>query len=66
MSAVQVLEEFRALSSEARRQVAEAILIEEDSWIPESFSQGMEDIASGRVLDMAKALSEDPDGKSEA
>jgi hypothetical protein len=47
MSTVQVLEEFRALPGEERKQVAEAILMEEDSWIPESFRAGMADIAAG-------------------
>lgn len=60
MGKVQLLEEFRALPFEDRRQVAEAILTEEDSWIPESFRQGMEDVVAGRVMEMEKALSEAP------
>jgi len=54
------LEEFRALSAEERKRVAETILIEEDSWIPESFRQGMEDIAAGRVMEMETVLREEP------
>jgi len=54
------LEEFRALSAEERKHVAETILIEEDSWIPESFRQGMEDIAAGRVMEMETVLREEP------
>ncbi len=60
MSAGEVLEEFRALPAEERKRVAAAILTEEDSWIPESFRQGMEDIAAGRVMEMDKALCETP------
>ncbi|MFZ4780535.1 MAG: hypothetical protein ACOYM3_34720 [Terrimicrobiaceae bacterium] len=64
MSTLQVLEEFRALPGEERRQVAEAILREEDSWIPESFRLGMEDIAAGRVMDLEKVLADAPVEKS--
>jgi len=60
MSAGEVLQEFRALSAGERKRVAEVILTEEDSWIPESFRRGMEDIAAGRVMEMADALSEIP------
>ena len=60
MSTVQVLEEFRALPGEERRRVAEAILMEEDSWIPESFRAGMADIAAGRVLDLEKTMADAP------
>jgi len=54
------LEEFRALSAEERKHVAETILIEEDSWISESFRQGMEDIAADRVMEMETVLREEP------
>jgi len=60
MSTREVLQEFRALSAGERKRVAEVILTEEDSWIPESFRQGMEDIAAGRVMEMDDALSEIP------
>ena len=54
------MEEFRALSAEERKHVAETILIEEDSWIPEFFRQGMEDIAADRVREMETLLREEP------
>ncbi len=60
MSTGEVLQEFRALSARERKWVAEVIMTEEDSWIPESFRQGMEDIAAGRVMEMDDALSEIP------
>ena len=59
MSTEQLIAEFRALSVEERRQVAEAIL-QDDSWIPESFRDGMADLEAGRTVTMEKAISEPP------
>lgn len=59
MSGPEVLKEFRALPAEERRRVAESILMGDDSWIPESFRQGMEDIASGRVREMETLMREE-------
>jgi hypothetical protein len=43
----------------------EAIFMEEDSWIPESFRQGMEDIEKGRTVSMEIALTQKPPGEGE-
>ena len=60
MSADQLIAEFKALSPAERQQVAEAILLENDSWIPESFREGMNDIDKGRTIPMDTALTQKP------
>lgn len=65
MSGPEVLKEFRALPAEERRRVAEVILTDDDSWIPESFQQGMEDIAAGRVMDMEIVMRKEPPSNPE-
>jgi hypothetical protein len=59
VSADQLIAEFKALPPDQRQQVAEAIL-EDDSWIPESFRRGMEDIEKGRSVPMEIALTQKP------
>ena len=61
MSVDQLLKEYKALPLEQRQQVAEAIMAD-DSWVPESFRQGMKDLEEGRVVDMETALNEKPPG----
>jgi predicted transcriptional regulator len=56
MSADQLIAAFKALAPDQRQKVAKAILLEEESWIPESFRQGMEDIEKGRTVPMEHAL----------
>lgn len=56
MSAQEIIEQIKALPPEERAQVARFILQEDDSWIPESFKEGMADIAAGRVVDLDTAL----------
>ncbi len=60
MSAEQLIAEFKALSPEDRQLVAEAVLSEDTSWIPDSFRQGMEDIEKGRTVFMESALTQKP------
>ncbi len=48
--------EFRALPPAERERVARLILREDDSWIPESFREGMRDVEQGRVVDLDTAL----------
>ena len=57
MSAQQVIEEFKALPSAERAQVAKFVVEHDDSWIPESFKQGMADAVAGRFVDMETVLS---------
>jgi hypothetical protein len=43
MSASEIIDQFKALPANERAQVAKFILENDDSWIPESFKQGMAD-----------------------
>ena len=58
MSAQEFIQEFKELSPADRAQVAKFVLEHDDSWIPEEFKQGMDDIAAGRVVDLDTALNE--------
>ena len=58
MSAHEVIEQIKALPPEGRAEVAKFVMQEDDSWIPESFKQGMADIAAGRVVDLDTALND--------
>ena len=58
MSAQQVIEEFKELSPAERAKVAKFVVENDDSWIPEEFKQGMDDIAAGRVVDLDTALNQ--------
>ena len=58
MSAQEVIREFKELSPAERAEVAKFVLEHDDSWIPEEFEQGMDDIAAGRVVDLDTALNE--------
>jgi hypothetical protein len=59
MSTAQLIAEFKALSTEERQEVARVIL-EDESWIPESFAEGMKEIRDGRTVPMESALGEQP------
>ena len=58
MSAQQVIAEFKELPPAERAQVVKFVLEHDDSWIPEEFKQGMDDIAAGRVVDLDTALNQ--------
>ena len=58
MSAQEVIREFKELSPTERAEVAKFVLEHDDSWIPEEFKQGIDDIAAGRVVDLDTALNE--------
>lgn len=57
VSATEIIEQFRALPPNERAQVARFVVEHDDSWIPESFKQGMADAATGRLVDMEAVLS---------
>jgi hypothetical protein len=57
MSAQDIIEQIKALPSDQRAQVTKFVVESDDSWIPEEFKQGMDDIAAGRVVDLDTALS---------
>ena len=56
MSATEFIEQFKALPPSERAQVAKFVMENDDSWIPESFKQGMADAEAGRVVDLDTAL----------
>ena len=56
MSAAEIIEQIKALSPTERAAVAKFIVENDDSWIPESFKQGMADAEAGRFVDMETVL----------
>ena len=52
-----MIEQFKALPAKERAQVAKFVVENDDSWIPESFKQGMADAEAGRFVDMDTVLS---------
>ena len=58
MSATEVIKQFKALSASERAQVAKFVVENDDSWIPESFKQGLADVEAGRFVDLDTALNE--------
>jgi hypothetical protein len=57
MSATEIIEQIKALPADERAQVTKYVLEHDDSWIPESFKQGMADAEAGRFGDMETILS---------
>ena len=57
MSGSELIEQFKALPAKERAQVAKFVVENDDSWIPESFKQGMADAEAGRFVDMDTVLS---------
>jgi len=60
MSATKVIEQIKALPPKERAQVTKYVVEHDDSWVPESFKQGMADAKSGRFADMETVLSGAP------
>ena len=60
MSVQEIIEQIKTLPPDERAQIAKFILEEDDSWVPESFKQGMKAAADGRFVDMETALFETP------
>lgn len=58
MSATELIQQFKALPESERAQVARFVMENDDSWIPESFKQGMADAEAGRLVDLDTALNE--------
>jgi hypothetical protein len=57
VSAQEIIEQIKALSASERAQVAKFVVENDDSWIPESFKQGMADAEAGRFADIETVLS---------
>jgi predicted transcriptional regulator len=60
MSATEIIEQIKSLPANERAQVAKFVVEQDDSWIPESFKQGMADAKAGRFADMETILSDVP------
>ena len=60
MSAQEVIAEFKELPPAERAQVAKFVMEQDDSWVPESFKEGMKAAEEGRFVDMETALFETP------
>jgi hypothetical protein len=60
MSATEIIEQIKGLPANERAQVAKFVVEHDDSWIPESFKQGMADAEAGRFADMETVLSGAP------
>ena len=60
MSATEIIEQIKGLPANERAQVAKFVVEQDDSWIPESFKQGMADAEAGCFADMETVLSGTP------
>ena len=60
MSATEIIEQIKSLPASERAQVTKFVVEHDDSWVPESFKEGMKAAAEGRFVDMEKALFETP------
>ena len=57
MSATEIIEQIKSLPADERARVAKFVVENDDSWIPDSFKQGMADAQAGRFADMETVLS---------
>jgi len=62
MSLTDIIEELPKLTVTERSVVWQQLEALTEADVPESFRQGMDDIAAGRHVDMEQALSEPPPG----
>ena len=60
MSAQEIIDQIKALAPAERAKVAKFVLEADDSWVPESFKEGMKAAAEGRFVDLETAIFEDP------
>ena len=60
MGATEIIEQIKRLPASERAQVTKFVVEHDDSWVPESFKQGMADAAAGRFVDMETALFKTP------
>jgi hypothetical protein len=51
MSVDQLINELKALPQAQRLEIFDAVLGDDESWIPESFRKGMDDFLQGRTVD---------------
>jgi len=60
MTAEAIIEEIKSLPPAERLRVVKFVVEQDESWIPDSFKQGMADAAAGRLVEMETALRETP------
>ena len=60
MSAQEIIGQIKQLPPAERAQVTKFVVASDDSWVPESFKEGMKAAAEGRFVDMETALFETP------
>jgi len=60
MSVEELIKELKSLPQDQRMEVVDAVLGDDDSWVPESFRKGMDDFVHGRTVDMETALTQPP------
>jgi len=60
VSATEIIEQIKRLPEKERAQVTKFVVEHDDSWVPESFKEGMKAAAEGRFVDMETALFETP------
>ena len=56
MSAAEIIEQIKALPAEERTKVIQFVVENDDSWVPQSFKQGMADAEAGRFAKMEDVL----------
>jgi hypothetical protein len=56
MSAIEVIEQIRALPEEERVKVVRFVIEHEESWIPTEFREAMDDAALGKMVDMERVM----------
>jgi hypothetical protein len=57
VSVTEIIEQIKALPPNERAQVAKFVVENDDSWIPESFKEGMADAEAGQFADIETVLS---------
>ena len=63
MSAVEVIEQIRALPEEERAKVVRFVIEHEESWIPAEFREAMDEAAQGKMVNMERVMAgEKPPG----
>ena len=60
MKTTELLEQIEALPKEEKAKLIERLHAGAPSWIPESFREGMADLAAGRSVDLDDALNRSP------
>lgn len=63
MSALEVIEQIRALPEEERAKVVRFVIEHEESWIPAEFRESMDEATQGKMVDLERVMTgEKPPG----